>query len=396
MPERVADSPQPQSTACELTVVMPCLNEAETIGICVEKARGYIESRGIDGEVLVADNGSTDGSPDIVRRLGGRVVYAPERGYGAALMAGIDAARGRYVIMGDADDSYDFTALDPYVEKLREGYELVMGNRFRGGIKPNAMPFLHKYLGNPVLSWVGRLFFGSPVNDFHCGLRGFRKEAIQRLELTTTGMEFASEMVVKATLQRIRIAEVPTTLSPDGRSTPPHLRTWRDGWRHLRFLLLFSPRWLFLYPGLILMALGLASMLWLLPGPRRLGPIGLDVNTLVYSGAAIILGFQAVAFAVFAKIFAINAKLLPDDPRLRWLTGFFSLEVGIVVGLALVIGGLAASGYAVGFWGRYSFGALDPTVSLRIVAPSATALVLGLQVIFSSFFVGVLGLPQKS
>ncbi len=271
-----------------------------------------------------------------------------------------------------------------------------MGNRFLGGIAPNAMPFLHRYLGNPVLTWLGRLFFKSPVRDFHCGLRGFDKQAIQRLGLTTTGMEFASEMVVKATLQRLKIAEVPTTLSPDGRSTPPHLRTWRDGWRHLRFLLLFSPRWLFLYPGLILMMLGLVSMVWLLPGPRRVGSVGLDVNTLVYSGAAVILGFQVVAFAVFAKIFAMNARLLPDDPRFRRLSKFFNLEVGIVVGLALVIGGLAASGYAVGFWGRSSFGALDPQASLRIVTPSVTALVLGLQIVFSSFFVSILGLPHKT
>ncbi|NIR46559.1 MAG: glycosyltransferase family 2 protein [Gemmatimonadetes bacterium] len=383
------------TAACELTILLPCLNEAETIGTCIQKARGYLESRNIAGEVLVADNGSTDGSQEIACRLGARVVDVSERGYGAALMGGIAAARGRYVIMGDADDSYDFSDLDPFVEKLRASYELVMGNRFLGGIAAGAMPPLHRYLGNPVLSWFGRLFFKSPVKDFHCGLRGFSREAIQRLGLTTTGMEFASEMVVKATLQKLRITEVPTTLSPDGRSTPPHLRTWRDGWRHLRFLLLFSPRWLFLYPGLILMTVGLASMLWLLPGPRRIGSIGLDVNTLVYSGAAIIVGFQAVAFAVFAKIFAMNARLLPEDSRFRWLIKFFSLEVGIVVGLALALGGLVASGYAVGFWGRYSFGALDPRVSLRIVAPAATALMLGLQIVFASFFINVLGLPQK-
>ncbi|UCC82045.1 MAG: glycosyltransferase family 2 protein [Gemmatimonadota bacterium] len=390
------DSPPTSGTACELTVLIPCLNEAETIGICIEKASKYFESRNIVGEVLVADNGSTDGSQEIAGRLGARVIDVAEPGYGAALMGGIAAACGRFVIMGDADDSYDFGNLDPFVEKLRDDYELVMGNRFLGGIEPDAMPFLHRYLGNPVLSWLGRLLFKSPVKDFHCGLRGFDKQAIQRLGLTTTGMEFASEMVVKATLQKLKITEVPTTLAPDGRSTPPHLRTWRDGWRHLRFLLLFSPRWLFLYPGLILMTLGLVSMIWLLPGPRRIGSLGLDVNTLVYSGAAVILGFQVVAFAVFAKIFAMNAGLLPDDPRFRRLSRLFNLEVGIVVGLVLVIGGLAASGYAVGFWGRFSFGALDPRVSLRIVAPSVTALVLGLQIVFSSFFVSVLELPQKT
>jgi glycosyltransferase involved in cell wall biosynthesis len=364
-----------ESPSCELTIVMPCLDEAETIGTCVEKA-------------------STDGSPEMAERLGARVVHVPVKGYGSALMAGISAARGRYVIMGDADDSYDFTALDPYVEKLRDGFELVMGNRFRGGIKPDAMPFLHRYLGNPVLSFVGRLFFGSPVRDFHCGLRGFDKQAVQRLGLSTTGMEFASEMVVKATLRKLRITEVPTTLSPDGRTSEPHLRTWRDGWRHLRFLLLFSPRWLFLYPGMALMLLGLASMIWLLPGPRQIDGVGLDVNTLVYSGAAIILGFQAMVFSLFAKIFAINAKLLPKDHRVERFASLLSLEVGIVVGLVVFLGGLVAGAYAVGLWGGTSFGPLDPSVSLRIVAPSATALVLGLQIVFSSFFISVLGLPR--
>jgi glycosyltransferase involved in cell wall biosynthesis len=380
---------------CELTVLMPCLNEAETIGICVEKAMGYIARSGIDGEVLIADNGSTDGSQEIAQKLGARVIHAPERGYGAALKAGIAEARGRYVIHGDADDSYDFTALGPFVEKLREGNELVMGNRFKGGIKDDAMPFLHRYLGNPVLSFIGRLFFRSSIGDFHCGLRGFDSEAIRRLGLTTRGMEFASEMVVKATLGGLRIAEVPTTLSPDGRTTRPHLRTWRDGWRHLRFLLLFSPRWLFLYPGLVLMAVGLASMLWLLTGTRTIGSVGFGVNTLVYGGAAIILGFQAVVFSVFATIFAMNAGLLPQDPRMEKLKAVFSLEVGIIAGLLVFVGGVAAFAYAVGFWGKASFGALDPTESLRIVAPSATALVLGLQIVFSSFFISVLGLDDR-
>ena len=292
---------------------MPCLDEAETIAVCVEKAMAYIESRGITGEVLVADNGSSDGSQAIAEGLGARVVAIARKGYGSALLGGIAAARGRYVIMGDADNSYDFSDLDAFVEKLREGCELVMGNRFKGGIASGAMPALHRYLGNPVLTGVGKLFFHSPVGDFHCGLRGFSRQAVQDLGLNATGMEFASEMVVKATLQCLRIAEVPTTLSPDGRSRPPHLRSWRDGWRHLRFLLLFSPRWLFLYPGAVLMALGLASMLWLLPGPQRLGALTLDVHTLVYSAAAIICGFQAIAFSLFTKIYAIDAKLLPAD-----------------------------------------------------------------------------------
>jgi hypothetical protein len=374
---------------------MPCLNEAETLGLCIEKATAYIESRNIVGEVLIADNGSTDGSQDIARKLGARVVPVPEKGYGSALMGGIAAARGRFVIMGDADDSYDFGALDAYVEKLRDGQDLVMGNRFSGGIKPSAMPPLHRYLGNPVLSGIGRLFFKVPIGDFHCGLRGFRRAAITRLDLNTTGMEFASEMVVKAGLQNLSIAEVPTTLSPDGRSRPPHLRSWRDGWRHLRFLLLFSPRWLFLYPGVLLMFLGLAAMLWLATGPRSVGSLVLDVNTLVYAAAALICGYQAVTFAVFAKVFAINARLLPPDPRIASLIRLFSMEVGIVAGGLLLVSGLVASAYAVGFWGSASFGPLDPAVSLRIVVPAVTALVLGLQTAFASFFLGVLGLKTR-
>ncbi len=381
--------------ACELTIVMPCLNEAETIGICVKKAKGYLERRKIDGEVLVADNGSTDDSPAIAESLGARVVKVPERGYGGALLGGIAAARGRYVIMGDADDSYDFTALDLFIDKLREGYELVMGNRFKGGIRPGAMPPLHRYLGNPVLTAIGRRFFGSEIGDFHCGLRGFNREAIRRLNLTTTGMEFASEMVVKATLQKLRIAEVPTTLSPDGRTRPSHLRSWRDGWRHLRFLLLFSPRWLFLYPGGLLTLAGIASMLWLLPGPRTVGGLTLDVHTLIYSAAAIVCGFQSVAFSVIAKVFAINAKLLPEDRRIDKFVDLLSLEVGIGVGLVLLIGGLVASMYAFGAWGGASFGPLDPTVAMRVVIPAATAVIVGLQIIFASFFLSILGLKRR-
>lgn len=381
--------------ACELTVLMPCLDERETIAICVTKARAYLERSGIDGEVLVVDNGSADGSAQVAAAAGARVVHESRRGYGSALRAGIIAARGRYVIMGDADDSYDFGALDPFVAGLREGADLVMGNRFTGGIAPQAMPALHRYLGNPVLSGIGRLFFRSPIGDFHCGLRGFRRHAIIGLGLSTEGMEFASEMVVRATVERLRIAEVPTTLSPAGRKRAPHLRTFRDGWRHLRFLLLFSPRWLFLYPGATLMLAGVASMLWLLPGPRTVSGIGLGVNTLLYSAAAIVCGFQAVAFAVLAKVFAINARLLPEDPRIRRLTSVVSVEVGMVAGLLLFLAGLAAAAYAVGVWGRASFGALQPESSLRIVTPSVTALILGLQLVFSSFFLGVLGLRRQ-
>jgi hypothetical protein len=374
---------------------MPCLDEAETLGVCLKKARAYMESRQIDGEMVVADNGSTDGSQAIAESLGARVISVVQRGYGAALQGGIAAARGRFVIMGDADDSYDFSSLDVFIEKLREGYELVMGNRFQGGIEPGAMPPLHRYLGNPVLTGIGRLLFRSPVGDFHCGIRGFDRAAIQDLGLSANGMEFASEMVVRATLQKLKMAEVPSTLSPDGRSRAPHLRSWRDGWRHLRFLLLFSPRWLFLYPGAILMLSGLASMVWLLPGPRQLGGLTLDVHTLAYCAAAVICGFQAVSFAVFTKIYGIKARLLPDDRRIAWLAAAFSLEVGLIVGLALLVVGLGASIYAVSSWGQASFGGLDPTQTMRIVLPGVTALVLGLQIIFSSFFFSVLGLSRR-
>ena len=383
------------SEGCELTILMPCLNEAETLATCVGKARAYLERSGVSGEVLVADNGSSDGSVEIAERAGARVIREQRKGYGSALRAGIAAARGRYVIMGDADNSYDFSALDPFVAALREGADLVMGNRFKGGIAPRAMPPLHRYLGNPVLSGIGRLFFLSPIGDFHCGLRGFRTEAMRALGLATDGMEFASEMVVRATVDGLRIAEVPATLSPDGRSRPPHLRSFRDGWRHLRFLLLLSPRWLFLYPGAALMLAGLASMLWLLPGPRVVAGFGLDVNTLVYSAAAIVCGFQAVSFAILAKVFAVNARLLPADARIRRFTSLLSIELGMAAGLLVFLGGLAGGAYALGLWRLASFGALVPEVTLRIVAPSATAMIVGLQLVFSSFFLGVLGLRRQ-
>jgi Glycosyl transferase family 2 len=379
----------------ELTILMPCLNEAETLGICIGKAQSYLEESGISGEVLIADNGSTDGSPDIASGLGARVTHVREKGYGAALIAGIKAARGRFVIMGDADDSYEFSDLDQFVDKLREGHELVMGNRFKGGIKPGAMPPLHRYLGNPVLSAIANLFFHSPVGDFHCGLRGFDRNAILDLDLSCTGMEFASEMVVKATLRQLDIAEVPTTLSPDGRSRPPHLRSWRDGWRHLRFLMLFSPRWLFLYPGLTLAGIGLLSMIWLLPGPRTVGSVTLDVNTLAFSAAAIVCGMQAVIFSLFATVFAVDAGLLPGRNNGKRFSSVVTLELGIIVGGLLTLAGLGAATYAVGFWGERAFGALDPTASMRIVLPSVTALILGLQLIFSSFFLSVLELPKR-
>jgi glycosyltransferase involved in cell wall biosynthesis len=380
---------------CELSIIMPCLNEAETLAACIKKAQRFLKASNIVGEVIVADNGSNDGSQEIAEACQARVVPVKELGYGSALIGGIEAARGTYIVMGDADDSYDFFNLMPFIEKMRAGYDLVMGNRFKGGIKPGAMPFLHRYLGNPVLSVIGRLFFSSPVGDFHCGLRAFRKEAIQSLNLQTTGMEFASEMVVKASLNKLRICEVPTTLSPDGRSRRPHLRTWRDGWRHLRFLLLYSPRWLFLYPGASLMLLGLIMMLLLLPGTLTLGGIGFDINTMMYAAAAVIVGFQMISLAVFAKVFAINAKLLPEDARLDFLAKKGVLEVGIASGTLLGVLGLTGSIIAVVTWESTSFGPLAPTLVMRTVIPSVTAVILGMQLIISSFFIALLSIKRR-
>jgi len=393
--DNLASSAAPLEHSLELSVVMPCLNEAETLEICITKALRALDELNISGEVVVADNGSTDGSQAIAARTGARVVSVEARGYGSALMGGINAARGEFIIMGDADDSYDFSSLGPFLEKLRAGCELVMGNRFKGGIAPGAMPRLHRYLGNPVLSAIGRLFFHSPAGDFHCGLRGFRKAAVMEMDLRTTGMEFASEMVVKATLKKMRIGEVPTTLRPDGRSGPPHLRSWRDGWRHLRFLLLFSPRWLFLYPGLLLIIAGLIAGFWLMRGPIFIGNVGFDVQTLLYAAAAIVIGFQALVFALFTKMFAISEGLLPEDPRLNGLFRIVTLERGIVVGVLLLLAGLAGSIYAVSFWDERSFGPLDPSKTLRIIIPSITSLILGCQIVLSSFFLSVLGLKRR-
>lgn len=380
---------------CELSIVMPCLNEAKTLGICIDKAYNFINSHHIRGEVVVADNGSTDGSPEIAQAHGARVVHVPIRGYGSALREGIIAARGRLVIMGDADNSYDFANLQPFVEKLREGFDLVVGNRFKGGIKTGAMPFLHRYLGNPVLTTIGKVFFRNPCCDFHCGLRGFKKEAIIKLGLQTNGMEFASEMIVKATLNKLLICEVPTILSPDGRDRKPHLRRWRDGWRHLRFLLLFSPRWLFLFPGASLMVMGLIMMLLLLPGPVTLRNVTFDINTLMYAAAALIIGFQMIALAVFAKVFAISAKLLPEDVRLNFINEKPVLEVGIVLGGILCIIGIIGSIIAVINWESVSFGPLVPSSVMRTVIPSVTAVILGMQLIISSFFIALLTLQRK-
>ncbi|MCC0175634.1 glycosyltransferase family 2 protein [Waterburya agarophytonicola K14] len=375
-----------QGSAIEVSIIMPCLNEAETLETCIKKAQWFIKENDLAGEVIIADNGSNDGSQGIARRLNARVVNVPAKGYGSALKGGIEAARGKYIIMGDADDSYDFSNLNPFVKKLRNGYDLVMGNRFKGGIESGAMPFLHRYLGNPVLTGIGKLLFNSPCNDFHCGLRGFRKEAISSLELQTTGMEFASEMVVKATLHKMQITEVPTTLSPDGRSRPPHLNTWRDGWRHLRFLLMYSPRWLFFYPGIFLILAGLLATLSLLPSPK--------VHSLLYSSTAMTIGFQIVMFALFTKIFGINEGLLPEDRRLNKLFKYLNLETGLISGCVLLVMGTSASIYAFGIWGQNNFGSLNPAETMPIVIPGVTCLALGMQTIFSSFFLSILGLKR--
>ena len=379
----------------ELSVVLPCLNEARTLPACIAQIQQTVHAHAIRAEIIVADNGSSDGSAAIASSLGARVVLVPAKGYGNALMGGIAAARGAYVMMGDADASYDFGDIPRCLEKLRAGNDLVMGNRFQGGVRAGAMPFLHRYLGNPILSFLGRLFFHAPCGDFHCGLRGFRVEAYRRMELQTTGMEFASEMVVKASLFDLKIAEVPTTLSPDRRGRPPHLRSWRDGWRHLRFLMMYSPRWLFLYPGLTLMVFGTLLALWLLPGPRRIGSVTIDIHTLLYAIMAILIGSQAVSFSVFTKLFAISERLLPEDPRLNWLFRYFKLETGLAVGGLLMVAGASFGLYSLFVWHIHHFGPLDPSHVVRLVASTIVLFTLGIRTCLSSFFVSILGIRRK-
>lgn len=382
----------PTGPALEFSIVMPCLNEARTLTACITKAHRFLESHGIAGQVIIADNGSTDGSQQLARDLGATVVQVEAKGYGAALAGGIAAARGRYVIMGDSDDSYDFSALEPYVEKLRDGYDLVMGNRFAGGIRDGAMPPLHRYFGNPILTRIGQIFFKSTCGDFYCGLRGFRKDAYDEMHLQCRGMEFALEMLVKATIFDMKVAEVPTVLWPDGRDRPPHLRSWRDGWRSLRFYLLFSPRWLFFYPGMVLMLLGIAFGLFLLPRPRTLGGITLDVHSLAYCATAVVLGYQAVLFSGFAKAFAIGAGLHPPSASFERRVNHATLEAGLVLGFLLGLGGLFGTIVAFTRWSGHGFGNLDPFQTMRIVIPSVLLMTLGCQTTFASFFLGLLQL----
>ena len=379
----------------QLTILMPCLNEAETLALCINKANAWISHSGIQAEVLIADNGSTDGSQAIAESLGARVVPVKQRGYGSALFHGCMAARGEWIIMGDSDDSYDFSNLDPFIQKLREGYDLVMGNRFLGGIAPGAMPWKNRYIGNPILTWVGRVLFKCPAKDFHCGLRGFRKDAFLRMDLRTTGMEFASEMVIKANLFGMRIAEVPTTLSKDGRSRPPHLLPWRDGWRHLRFMLLFSPRWLFFIPGFILFLISTVSYAALLSGPVQFDRVIFDVHTLFFAEAGVVLGFLATSLGVVIRMFGGREGLLQEHSLLEKLRASPLLEVGSVVGISMVLGGLYFGFDALMAWSAVKFGSLSPGALLRTISFSTMLIMLGGITFMTSLIMGFLALPTR-
>jgi glycosyltransferase involved in cell wall biosynthesis len=388
VPFRAAD-------ALELTILMPCLNEARTVAKCVEAALDFLHRAGIRGEVLVADNGSSDGSRELATAAGARVVSVPDRGYGAALMGGIRAAHGTYVIMGDADCSYDFSSLDGFVERLRSGAGLVMGNRFRGGIQHGAMPLLHRYLGNPVLSFIGRLFFRTHIGDFHCGIRGFHRESVAALGLVSSGMEFASEMVAKAALAGMSIAEVPTQLRPDGRDRPPHLRTWRDGWRHLKFLLLFCPRWLFLYPGAFLLVAGLAG-LGTLQNPWSEAAHDLRIHSMLYMAGAMVLGVQLLQLAVLTKWLGVLSGIVPQP---RWLLRahpFLNLEVGLLLGGGLFTIGVLWSVGLVQRWGMSGFGALPPTEGMRAAIPAVTLMIIGMQAVAGTLFAGAIELAWRT
>ncbi|OYV37705.1 MAG: dolichol-P-glucose synthetase [Acidocella sp. 20-61-6] len=374
---------------------MPCLNEAETLEICILKAQAFLDRAGISGEILIGDNGSTDGSQDIARRCGARVVDVGVKGYGAAIYGAVMEARGRYCIMGDSDDSYDFCRLELFVEKLRGGTDLVMGNRFLGGIAPEAMPWQNRYIGNPILSGIGRLLFRCPVRDFHCGLRGFSREAFLQMRLRTVGMEFASEMIIKATILNMKIAEVPTTLAPDGRSRPPHLRPYRDGWRHLRFMLLFSPNWLLLYPGLMLMLAGVALGVTLVVHPIRIGSVRLSIDTLIYCASMIEMGFQSVLFALLSRSYAAQEGLIPRSRQTAWVDRIVSLERGLVLGIVLIVAGLLMLTHALTAWSNTGFGNLDVEQVTRTVVGSSLCLCLGFEVILSSLLLSTFRLSLR-
>ncbi len=380
----------------KLTILMPCLNEAETLETCIKKAQSWIRSANIEAEVLVADNGSTDGSQDIARRNQARVVSVEQKGYGSALFHGVKAAEGEFIIMGDADDSYDFSKLDLFIEKLEEGFDLVMGNRFLGGIEPGAMPWKNKYIGNPFLSWLGRMLFKCPAKDFHCGLRAFRKDSFDRMDLRTTGMEFASEMVIKANLFNMKIAEVPTTLSKDGRSRPPHLRPWRDGWRHLRFMLLFSPRWLFLIPGMLLFIISAVFYISLLTGPVSFGSIHFDVHTLFYCQAGMVLGFLSAALGVIVRMIGVREGLLQEHAILEKVRATPVLEIGGTVGLVMVAMGIYSGLSTVIAWSEAGFGPLVYGALLRNVSLATTLMIIGGVILLISLIMGFLALPTRN
>lgn len=380
----------------KLTILMPCLDEVETLGACISRANAWIARTGTDAEILVADNGSTDGSQQLAESLCARVIDVPQKGYGSALYSGAKAARGRYIIMGDSDGSYDFSDLDGFVHRLDEGFDLVMGNRFAGGIAPGAMPWKNRYIGNPLLSWLGRVLFRSPAGDFHCGIRGFTREAFDRMDLRTTGMEFATEMVIKATVLGMRVTEVPTTLSKDGRSRPPHLRPWRDGWRHLRFMLLFSPRWLFLIPGTVLFLASLVAYLALLAGTVTIGSVSFDVHTMFLAQAGLTVGFSMAVLAVVVRIFASREGLLAEQAWLERLRKTPILEVGVVAGLAMLVGGSYVAIDLVATWGAADFGRLEYGSLLRSVSLSATLLTVGGLTVVFALILGFLALPTRS
>lgn len=378
----------------ELTILMPCLNEAQTLGVCIEKAKTFLKENNIDGEILIADNGSTDGSQEIAINSGARVINISEKGYGAALIGGCNNAYGKYIIMGDSDDSYDFLNLMPFVEKLRDGYDLVMGNRFKGGIEKGAMPPLHKYLGNPILSLIGRILYHNKIGDWHCGLRGYNKESIQKLNLHTTGMEYASEMVVQATLHKLKMCEVPTTLSKDGRNRPPHLRSWSDGWRHLTFLLMHSPNWLFLYPGLFLFFVGVCISSYITIQPLIINNIRFDINTLLFMNLFTLIGLQLILFYILTKKYAYITNFIPltkaDEILLK-----FTMNKGIFIGVLLFILGIIGFIISVCIWQQTNFGNLIPEQMFRITIPTITLILCGLEIVFTSFFLGILEIKTK-
>ena len=376
----------------ELTILMPCLNEAKTIETCIRKAQKSLEENNIDGEILIADNGSTDGSKEIAEKCGARVIDVEVKGYGSALIEGTKNAYGKYIIMGDSDDSYDFSNIMPFLEKLREGFELVMGNRFKGGIEKGAMPWSHRYIGTPVLSFLGRLFYKSKIKDFNCGMRGYNKKSILKLDLKTTGMEYASEMIVQATLNNLKITEVPTTLKKDGRDRPPHLKSFRDGWRHLKFLLIYSPKHLFLLPGVILIILGIIGMIIT---NLNIENVNLGIHTMLYSGAAIVIGFQTIIFFILAKVYAINSGMHPKNDRIINYLKKFTLEKGVLLGMLFILIGFGLSIYAVLKWKNTAYGALNPLEIMPITIPAVDLLIIGVELVFASFLLGVLNIKHK-